>query len=1083
MMSTITKDVRNYFKLDRLVARSYVILRQLFKKRYSLFNSGQVWDDSSTCGSNYLSNVIAKNKKFNLTKVQTISIANGDSNEWDITTLTSLLLNADRPKTLSRAQIQELDHEDLLLKQLRDIRNKLAHHASKSIDDTEFSQLWTDVTNILVAFGESDCELDKLKDDSVFEARTQLINEENVEEAARLNALGTQAHKDGKLSDAIVLFTKATVLSGVLDRDRAIFYSNMSSSRLALYEKQQNDISNIFEIRDPRDQRYLALQDAKLARNLWPTWWKGHFRVGKVYATLNEHDKAVNSFERALALEPTKDEIRKALDESRHILGRQMRCEHLDPRFSPRTVPEQLNALQETIGINPENLRMLHSLAEATDSAAADVLKGYKYEHGDIDVKQDYEQAAKYYAKAAGHGSAAGMYNLARLTDLGLGVKKDHDMALKLFEQAATQSTEHPKFKDRPNVGVAEAENALGLRYSEGVGVHKNPAHGVRWYHRAVEHGNAEAANSLALMYQVGKGVEKNLEKAEQLFTFSARRGDPNAMRNFAEILLDKNDFEMAQTWFNRACESGSVLAQIKRADFETTLREKKQLMASCPSNVVPMLNAVKNAWNSLKTSKSICELSKGRSKYDFNVLSKYANQGSITAKRLCNALEHFFIALTILIESDTLTEQQEDTLVHELAECYRLEDIVAQFSDSEMREKVGKIVDEVLRRCREMPDYPASQLDEDARVCYASLRMDSHELIDQFLNSCKQKYPKSIYFFELSTAINGWLQRYDTVVYNANTGLELDPTNSNLLIDKAVAWRLLENHNKEAVEAYKSFLAAAPKDHRQVPDAYYSMAMCYLALEMHDGLEVSKKMYEQGKDAEKLQLPCFLPTKAAPEAAASVVNHKARLTDPHRIEVIKLHRKWEADIIEHTKKSYICMPVQHHEPRFRQQTAKSLIGLKAISLREINPIKDHVYQGYVLSVTIIDDAYSWVPCIPLVIEDEHRDCEQLFIYNFPDGQGEHYTKKVFTIGSKMHIINPYLQIGGNDMKSYIRIDDFLSIIMQDESERVVNMCRCCGEPNARHVCSRCDKARYCSKECQTMDWKTYNHKLICKKQ
>ncbi|CAF4035771.1 unnamed protein product, partial [Rotaria sordida] len=289
-------------------------------------------------------------------------------------------------------------------------------------------------------------------------------------------------------------------------------------------------------------------------------------------------------------------------------------------------------------------------------------------------------------------------------------------MALKLFEQAAAQSPEHPKFKDRPNVGVAEAENALGLRYSEGVGVHKNPAHGAYWYCRAVEHGNAETANSLALMYQVGKGVEKNVEKAEQLFTLSARRGDPNAMVNLAVLLFDKNDFEMAETWFNRACESGSILAQIKRADFETTLREIKQLMASCPSNAVPMLNAMKNALDSLKTSKSISELSKGRSKYDYNVLSEYANQGSVTAKRLCNALEHFFLALTILIESDTLTEQQEDTLVHELSECYRLEHIVAQFFVSEMREKVGKIVDQALRRCREMPDYPASQLDEDAR-------------------------------------------------------------------------------------------------------------------------------------------------------------------------------------------------------------------------------------------------------------------------------------------------------------------------------------------------------------------------------
>ncbi|CAF5097185.1 unnamed protein product [Rotaria sp. Silwood1] len=171
----------------------------------------------------------------------------------------------------------------------------------------------------------------------------------------------------------------------------------------------------------------------------------------------------------------------------------------------------------------------------------------------------------------------------------------------------------------------------------------------------------------------------------------------------------------MAETWFNRACESGSVLAQMKRTDFETTLREKKQLMASFPSNIVPMVNAMKNVWDSLKTSKSIYELSKEQSKYDYDVLSKYANQGSRTAQRLCNALEHFYIALTILIESDMLTEQQEDTLVHELSECYRLEDIVAQFPNLKTREKVGKIVDQVLRRCKAMPGYPASQLDEDA--------------------------------------------------------------------------------------------------------------------------------------------------------------------------------------------------------------------------------------------------------------------------------------------------------------------------------------------------------------------------------
>jgi hypothetical protein len=170
-------------------------------------------------------------------------------------------------------------------------------------------------------------------------------------------------------------------------------------------------------------------------------------------------------------------------------------------------------------------------------------------------------------------------------------------------------------------------------------------------------------------------------------------------------------------------------------------------------------------------------------------------------------------------------------------------------------------------------------------------------------------------------------------------------------------------------------------------------------------------------------------------------------------------------------------------EPRVKQETAKSLIGLKPISLREINPTKDHVYTGYVLSVTIMEEAYSWTPSIHLVIEDENLDCEQMCIYGFPEGQGEYLTSKVYTIGSKMNIINPYLRIGANDMNPLIRIDDFSSIIMQNESERVINMCRCCGEPNAPHVCSKCKQARYCTKECQIMDWQLYKHKLICKNQ
>jgi hypothetical protein len=87
IVSMITKGVRNYFKLDLLIARSYILLRELFKRRYSLFNGGRIWNDTALCGNNYFSNVINRNKNIHLTAVQKTSIAAGDTNEWDLTTV------------------------------------------------------------------------------------------------------------------------------------------------------------------------------------------------------------------------------------------------------------------------------------------------------------------------------------------------------------------------------------------------------------------------------------------------------------------------------------------------------------------------------------------------------------------------------------------------------------------------------------------------------------------------------------------------------------------------------------------------------------------------------------------------------------------------------------------------------------------------------------------------------------------------------------------------------------------------------------------------------------------------------------
>jgi tetratricopeptide (TPR) repeat protein len=564
-------------------------------------------------------------------------------------------------------------------------------------------------------------------------------------------------------------------------------------------------------------------------------------------------------------------------------------------------------------------------------------------------------------------------------------------------------------------------------------------------------------------------------------------------------MLLQNDDFEMARMWYDRACEAGNVVAQINRDTFHKMVAQQEQIIHRCPSEIVKLVNQMQDMADSLKTSETSSGLAKNLFLRDYNMLSEYANQGSITAQRLCTALEHFAEAFHILMQKEPLTEKQENTFVHELSQCFRIEHIVAVFPGGETRQKARTIVDRVLCRCDTESNMAISQLDEDARVCYVTLQFDSRELTLQFLNVCKKKYPKVSCFYETSTAVHGFSQRYNDALYEANQGLEIDPNNCTLLCDKAVVLRLIGTDMDEAIEAYEKFLSVAPKDHRKVPDAYYSMASCYLVPnKRHDSMESVKKFYHQGEEAEKLQLPCFLPYESSgktllktvvyPESVWNIestptINRKARLTDPHRIDVITHHRDWQNRMSPDKNNLFHILDVTTREPRLTQKTIQSLIELKPITLREMNPTKDHIYKGYVLSVTIIEGSSSWIPSVHIVVEDEHLDCERMHIYNSPKGQDEHFTRKVFTIGSKMHIINPYLRIGVNDMKSTIRVDDFSSIIMQSESERVVNMCRCCGEANAHHVCSKCKQARYCSKECQTMDWKLYKHKLICKSQ
>ncbi|CAF1394017.1 unnamed protein product [Adineta ricciae] len=219
--------------------------------------------------------------------------------------------------------------------------------------DAEIIQRWSDLSEILVVFGDVTSVFSELKDDNVFNKNSESINDESVNEALRLNSLATQAHKNAKFSNAILLFTEAIALLNVSAHDPC--------------------------------------------------------------AALNKYEKAITSYECALAPDPINTQIQKTLFESQLVHGRQLRQEHLDPRFQPKTMPENSNEMREQFGADP-----------------------------------------------------------TRLADPGLDVKKDHKAAFKLYEQAADQSSHSSLSSFLPNLGVAESEHTLRLKCAERAVVHKH---------------------------------------------------------------------------------------------------------------------------------------------------------------------------------------------------------------------------------------------------------------------------------------------------------------------------------------------------------------------------------------------------------------------------------------------------------------------------------------------------------------------------------------------------------------------------------------------------------------------------------
>lgn len=101
--------------------------------------------------------------------------------------------------------------------------------------------------------------------------------------------------------------------------------------------------------------------------------------------------------------------------------------------------------------------------------------------------------------------------------------------------------------------GVAEAQFGVGVMYSDGQGVAKNPSEAVKWFRRAAEQGLDRAQLSLANMYYLGQEVPGNPVEAVKWYRRAAEQGHPQAQFSLASMYSAGNgvrqDYVLAYMW------------------------------------------------------------------------------------------------------------------------------------------------------------------------------------------------------------------------------------------------------------------------------------------------------------------------------------------------------------------------------------------------------------------------------------------------------------------------------------------------------------------------------------------------------
>jgi localization factor PodJL len=138
-------------------------------------------------------------------------------------------------------------------------------------------------------------------------------------------------------------------------------------------------------------------------------------------------------------------------------------------------------------------------------------------------VAVNYDEAAKWYDRAAQAGVVPAIFRLGTFYEKGLSVKKDADIARRYYLQAAER-------------GNAKAMHNLAVLDADGGGKGANYKSASQWFRKAADRGVADSQFNLGILYARGIGVEQNLAESFKWFSLAAAQGDADAARKRDDV-------------------------------------------------------------------------------------------------------------------------------------------------------------------------------------------------------------------------------------------------------------------------------------------------------------------------------------------------------------------------------------------------------------------------------------------------------------------------------------------------------------------------------------------------------------------